>query len=125
MTLVFKPKIMGLAMTLETLALIIMIMVAIILFYAIIAIHDIPYNIAKKRNHPHAEAIHYGGWVSMFTLHAIWPFLWIWATLYHADRGYGFSDGGANSLILMEKLGALEVRLDRLEQIETAEEAEG
>ena len=112
-------------MTLETLALIIMIVVAIILFYAIIAIHDIPYNIAKKRNHPHAEAIHYGGWVSMFTLHAIWPFLWIWATLYHADRGYGFSDSGAGSAAIIEKLATLEARMDRLEQPAPTEEAEG
>ncbi|WP_338056140.1 DUF3302 domain-containing protein [Sneathiella marina] len=112
-------------MTLETLALIIMIIVAIILFYAIIAIHDIPYNIAKKRNHPHAEAIHYGGWVSMFTLHAIWPFLWIWATLYHAYRGYGFSDGGAAAAAMTGKLEALETRMDRLEQSAAPEDAEG
>jgi hypothetical protein len=35
----------------------------------------------QKRNHPHADAIHTAGWVSLFTLHVIWPFLWIWATL--------------------------------------------
>jgi hypothetical protein len=28
--------------------------------------------------------------VSLFTLHAIWPFLWIWSTLYREDRGWGF-----------------------------------
>jgi hypothetical protein len=26
--------------------------------------------------------------VSLFTLHAIWPFLWIWATSYHPEHGY-------------------------------------
>lgn len=43
-------------------------------FYGIIILHDIPYLIAKKRNHPHADAIHVAGWVSLFTLHVIWPF---------------------------------------------------
>ncbi|PYJ32135.1 MAG: hypothetical protein DME88_12105 [Verrucomicrobia bacterium] len=50
---------------------------------------DIPYHMAKKRNHPHQDAIHAGGWISLFTLHAIWPFLWIWATAYHPVHGYG------------------------------------
>jgi len=45
----------------------------------IIAIHDIPARIAEKRHHPHADAIHAAGWVSLFTLHVLWPFLWIWA----------------------------------------------
>ncbi|NDO80864.1 hypothetical protein CJP72_08820 [Citrobacter sp. NCU1] len=66
-----------------------LILVCVICFYAIIIIHDIPYEIAKKRNHPHADAIHVAGWVSLFTLHVIWPFLWIWATLYREDRGWG------------------------------------
>lgn len=63
--------------------------VVLTLAYGMIAIHDIPYHIAKKRNHPHQDAIHAGGWVSLFTLHAIWPFLWIWATSYHPEHGYG------------------------------------
>jgi hypothetical protein len=32
--------------------------VAIVLFHGIIAIHDIPYEIAKNRNHPQQDAIH-------------------------------------------------------------------
>ncbi|MBC2873034.1 DUF3302 domain-containing protein [Klebsiella pneumoniae] len=28
----------------------------------------------QKRNHPHSDAIHVAGWVSLFTLHVIWPF---------------------------------------------------
>ncbi len=46
-----------------------LIFVVITLFYVIIAIHDVPYEIAKKRNHPHQDAIHAAGWVSLFTLH--------------------------------------------------------
>jgi hypothetical protein len=64
--------------------------VVVVIFYGIIAIHDIPYLIAKSRNHPHEDAIHAAGWVSLFTLHAIWPFLWIWAMTYRPERGWGF-----------------------------------
>ena len=100
---------------LEYVALGMMIFVGIVFFYGIIAIHDIPYFIAKKRGHPHLEAIHYAGWISMFTLHSIWPFLWIWATIYHADRGYGFSETGGNSQKIRDTLEALEQRIGVLE----------
>jgi Protein of unknown function (DUF3302) len=66
-----------------------LIFVFVTLFYGIIAIHDVPYDIARHRDHPHQDAIHAAGWVSLFTLHAIWPFLWIWAMLYRPDRGWG------------------------------------
>ena len=79
---------------LDYVALGILIFAAITLFYGIIVIHDIPYEIAVHRNHPHQDAIHYAGWVSLFTLHAIWPFLWIWSTLYREDRGWGFQATG-------------------------------
>src|ERR1700754_934691 len=68
-----------------------LIFVLITLFYGIIAIHDIPYLIAKSRRHPHSDAIHAAGWVSLFTLHALWPFLWIWAMTWRPERGWGFS----------------------------------
>jgi hypothetical protein len=69
-----------------------LIFVFVTLFYGIIAIHDVPYEIAKHRDHPHQDAIHAAGWVSLFTLHALWPFLWIWAMLYRPDRGWGLRD---------------------------------
>ncbi|WP_105900708.1 DUF3302 domain-containing protein [Vibrio gangliei] len=78
-------------MTLDYVALGILIFVVLVLFYGIIVIHDIPYEIAKKRNHPHQDALHVAGWVSLFTLHVLWPFLWIWATLWREDRGWGFT----------------------------------
>jgi hypothetical protein len=77
-------------MFLDYFALGVLVFVALTLFYGIIVLHDIPYEIAKHRNHPHQDAIHVAGWVSLFTLHVIWPFLWIWATLYREDRGWGF-----------------------------------
>ncbi|EOY5009877.1 DUF3302 domain-containing protein [Klebsiella oxytoca] len=76
-------------MFLNYFALGVLIFVFLVIFYGIIILHDIPYLIAKKRNHPHADAIHVAGWVSLFTLHVIWPFLWIWATLYRPERGWG------------------------------------
>ncbi|NQY87031.1 MAG: DUF3302 domain-containing protein [Colwellia sp.] len=76
---------------LEYVALGILVFAAITVFYGIIVIHDIPYEIAKKRNHPQQDALHVAGWVSLFTLHVLWPFLWIWAMLYREDRGWGFS----------------------------------
>ncbi|OGT80001.1 MAG: hypothetical protein A3H91_04380 [Gammaproteobacteria bacterium RIFCSPLOWO2_02_FULL_61_13] len=102
-------------MFLNYVALVFMVFGALVCFYLIIAIHDIPYEIAVKRNHPHQDAIHVAGWVSLMTLHAIWPFLWIWATIYRPDRGYGFSSGGANTPELTAKLAALETRLAALE----------
>jgi hypothetical protein len=87
-------------MFLDYFALGILFFVVIVIFYGIIVIHDIPYEIAKKRNHPQQDALHIAGWVSLFTLHAIWPFLWIWATLYREDRGWGFSDSRNRELIL-------------------------
>jgi len=104
---------------LDYFALGILVFVVITLFYGIIAIHDIPYEIAKHRNHPHQDAIHVTGWISLFTLHVIWPFLWIWATLYRQDRGWGFSGGASvdSDTSEMEKqLEALSARVSALEK---------
>ncbi len=61
-------------MFLDYFALGLLIFVALVIFYGIIVIHDIPYEIAKEREHPHQDAIHYAGWVSLFTLHALYHF---------------------------------------------------
>ena len=105
-------------MFLDYLALGILFFVVITLFYAIIAIHDVPYEIAKHRDHPHQDAIHVAGWVSLFTLHAIWPFLWIWAMAYRSDRGWGFAERGAPEGLdrLTLGLARLEERVAHLEQ---------
>lgn len=106
---------------LDYFALFLLLFVAIVIFYGIIAIHDIPYEIAKRRNHPQQDAIHVAGWISLFTLHVLWPFLWIWATLYREDRGWGFSADGRSVVaeelsVLRNEIGDLSRRLAALER---------
>ncbi|WP_047042042.1 DUF3302 domain-containing protein [Vibrio mexicanus] len=102
-------------MFLDYFALGILIFVALVIFYGIIVIHDIPYEIAKEREHPHQDAIHYAGWVSLFTLHAIWPFLWIWATLWRKERGWGFQKLEAEQMDTHHRVEAL---IDQVAQLE-------
>jgi len=107
-------------MFLDYFALGLLVFVGVVLFYGIIAIHDIPYEIAKHRNHPQQDAIHVAGWISLFTLHVLWPFLWIWATLYREDRGWGFhTPDGTKAEALDEVKSELASVLERLEALES------
>ncbi|QLA06295.1 DUF3302 domain-containing protein [Enterobacter ludwigii] len=101
-------------MFLNYFALGVLIFVFLVLFYGIVAIHGIPYNMAKKRNHPHADAIHTAGWISLFTLHAIWPLLWIWATLYREDRGWGMQ----NHMTMADDVPGIEALAKRVTELE-------
>lgn len=100
---------------LEYVSLAILVFVALVIFYGIIVIHDIPYEIAKERNHPHQDAIHISGWVSLFTLHALWPFLWIWATLWRDDRGWGFTKLAQEQHDIEQKLSHLSEKVLELQ----------
>ena len=68
-------------MFLDYFALVMLIIGISLVIYTFIYIHDIPYQIAKKRNHEQMEAIHLACWLSLFTLHAIWPIVFIWAVM--------------------------------------------
>ena len=107
-------------MTLNYICLFLDFFVVIAFIYGSIVIKDIPYKIAKKRNHPQQDAIYVAGWVSLLTLNVMWPFLWIWASLYQEDRGWGFQqskglDNEANRS-LETRLDQLQSRFDELEQ---------
>jgi hypothetical protein len=100
-------------------ALFLLFFVVVVIFYGIIAIHDIPHMIAEQRHHPHQDAIYAAGWVSLFTLHALWPFLWIWAMAYRPERGWGFGASGAagedRSASLANEIAELHRRIAILE----------
>jgi Protein of unknown function (DUF3302) len=93
-----------------------LIFAVIVVFYGIIAIHDIPAKIAEARHHPHQDAIHAAGWVSLFTLHVLWPFLWIWAMAYRPDRGWGFSRPDAAPPVSAGEIDDLRRRISELEK---------
>lgn len=109
-------------MFLDYFALGLLLFVGLVMFYGIIVIHDIPYEIAKHRQHPHQDAIHVAGWVSLFTLHVLWPFLWIWATLYRPERGWGFNQRLQQDedeiQLLKQELTDLKTRIRTIEQTE-------
>ncbi len=107
---------------LEYAALALLIVMVTFIIYLVIYIHDIPYEIAKKRDHPHQDAIHIAGWVSLFLLHTIWPLLWIWAYLYKPGEkflqmevtGAGSEEQGKRIEQLERQVNALSATLSEL-----------
>ena len=47
------------------------------------------HQIAVNNHHPHASAIHVACWLSVFTLHALWPLVYLWAIMPGAATGRG------------------------------------
>jgi hypothetical protein len=99
--------------------------VVVVLVYGIIAIHDIPARIAHSRHHPHEDAIHAAGWISLFMLHVLWPFLWIWAMMYQPERGWGFDHKAGKPTSPKEAVDELEELRHRLAEVEAKLETEG
>jgi len=101
---------------LDTIALGILLFTAISLLFGAIAISRIPYRIARERNHPHQDAISYGGWFSLLTLHVFWPFLCLWAAAYREAPQPRFShiseDTAINDRSVEEAGGAGDSELD-------------
>ncbi len=109
-------------MFLDYAALVILILGLLMVFYTFIYIHDIPYQIAKQRNHPQQEAIHVACWLSLFTLEALWPLVFMWAvskpkTPEMLPAGAGTPEADP----MRERLAALEERLRRLEAAQPVE----
>lgn len=101
-------------MILDYFALFMLFAIIALVVYGIVAVYGIPYEIAKARDHPHRDAIGAATWVSLATLGALWPFLWIWALAYRPGHGWGFAKdepGAAGP----EALAELEQRIADLE----------
>ena len=85
-------------------------------FYVFIYIHDLPHTVAKKREHPHEEAIHVACWLSLFTLHTIWPLVFIWA-VSHKKSPEGTHSATAPAADQAGRIADLEARLRKLETV--------
>jgi len=96
---------------LNLVALLVLVAVVLIVFYGIIAIHGIPADIARARQHPHQDAIAAACWVSLLFLGVLWPLLWIWAMMYRPDRGWGFGPTARPTAALEARIAALEAEL--------------
>lgn len=100
---------------LEYVALIILLIVLVLVFYTFIYLHELPYEIAKHRNHPQQEAIYVACWLSLFTLHAIWPIVFIWAISKPRPLNVAITGDATVGGDLTRRLGTLEERLQRIE----------
>jgi hypothetical protein len=103
-------------MFLDYLALVILLMCLTLVFYTFVYIHDLPHKIAKQREHPHEESIHVACWLSLFTLHTLWPLVFMWAVSHkkgEAARIVISTEGEKPDLAT--RLAALEARLKSLE----------
>jgi Na+/H+ antiporter NhaD/arsenite permease-like protein len=102
---------------LDYLALFLIGLSVVVVFYTFIYIHDLPHTVAKSREHPHEEAIHVACWLSLFTLHAIWPLVFIWA-VSHKKQAHALPlpapQPGVNG-DAAHRLALLEERLRKLE----------
>jgi hypothetical protein len=114
-------------MFLSYLSLAILLIGLMLVFYTFIYIHDIPYEIAKKRGHSQAEAIHVACWLSLFTLHAIWPIVYLWAIAKPLPLRVAVEGGGlgATDAAALERIAALEERLRKLEGVNPAAATKG
>jgi hypothetical protein len=103
---------------LEYVALVILLLGLTLVFYGFVYIHDLPYEIAKHRNHPQTEAIHAACWLSLFTLHAIWPIVFIWAISRQGPIPVTMATGtpAPPTEDTTKRLAELETRLKALEQ---------
>lgn len=102
-------------MFLNYFALLLILIVLVIVFYVFIYIHELPYEAAKHRDHPQQDAIYVACWLSLFTLHAIWPLVFIWA-LSHKPSDHESPGVAPDDASLSGRLRQLESRLQRLEE---------
>jgi hypothetical protein len=106
-------------MFLDYLALFLIAVSITMVFFLFIYIHDLPHKIAKERDHPHEEAIHVACWLSLFTLHAMWPLVFTWAVSHkkqpHSPPAPAPGAPPEVNGELTNRLTALEQRLQKLE----------
>lgn len=92
-------------MFLDYLALFLLCLSGTMVFYLFIYIHELPHKAALARDHPHEEAIFVACWLSLFTLHAIWPIVFIWA-VSHKRRTRLAEEAAATAAASAEKAAA-------------------
>jgi Protein of unknown function (DUF3302) len=92
-------------MVLDIFALVVIALLIGVVIWLVVLLGNMPGEIARKRNHPQAEAITALGWIGLITLGVSWFVAMVWA--YYKQ--------GAADPDLQERIEDLENRLRRLQ----------
>ena len=75
---------------LDAFALIVLLTLITVGIAAAVWLAILPGKIAKRRNHPEAEAINVGGWLGLLlTLGVVWVLMMIWAHMHVDEQSAG------------------------------------
>jgi hypothetical protein len=92
---------------LDIFALIVILLLLAVVIWLVVLLGSWPGNIARKRNHPQAEAITALGWIGIITLGASWLVAIVWA--YYIPFKAEESDD------LKERIDSLENQLQEMQ----------
>ena len=91
---------------LDIFALVIIVFLIIAFATVIVVLGSLPGKIARKRGHPHADAVNVASWIGIAT-GILWPFAFVWAFLPVPGGGKAPADNA--------ELAEMRQRLDALE----------
>lgn len=92
---------------LDIFALIVILLLLGVVIWLVVLLGSMPGNIARKRNHPQAEAITALGWIGIITLGASWLVAIVWA--------YYIPSKSEESVDLEKRIESLESRLAEMQ----------
>ena len=92
-------------MALDIFALVVFGVLIAVVIWLVVILGQIPGNIARKREHPQADAINALGWIGMITLGLAWPIALVWAYTRSGEQQAAY---------LGERVAALEAELAAL-----------
>ena len=98
-------------MVLNFLTIVILIALAVLIGVIVAYLGLLPGKIARRRNHPQAEAINVASWLGIITAGALWPFALIWA--FYRPREQPAVGGSEELAELKSRLEALEEQVGR------------
>jgi len=94
-------------MVLDILALVVLGILLALVIWLVVLLGNMPGNIARKRNHPQAQAISALGWIGIITLGTGWLVAIVWA--YYVPEKQQANDD------LSERITSLENQLQKIQ----------